>query len=131
MAERLTHCDEDGRVFSSRGLETALSRLAAYNDFGNHIAELIVAEQDGRLLVLPCKVGDTVYYIVEGAVQNTKLLAIKASISDPSYSGNLSIVFEGYIQLGIHVVCWVIGNRLYVTREEAEEALKEGNDERD
>jgi hypothetical protein len=38
----------------------ALARLNSNifdNDFGNHIAELIVAEQDGRLLVLPCKVG--------------------------------------------------------------------------
>ena len=91
MAERLTHYDEDGRVFSSRGWETILSRLAAYedtglepeeikqmcalarlnsnifdNDFGNHIAELIVAEQDGRLLVLPCKVGDICYEIDPG-----------------------------------------------------------------
>jgi hypothetical protein len=37
------------------------------NDFGNHIAELIVAEQDGRLLVLPCKVGDTVCAIADCA----------------------------------------------------------------
>ena len=44
----------------------ALARLNSNifdNDFGNHIAELIVAEQDGRLLVLPCKVGDTFYTI--------------------------------------------------------------------
>src|SRR5574344_1513802 len=35
----------------------ALARLNSNifdNDFGNHIAELIVAEQDGRILVLPC-----------------------------------------------------------------------------
>lgn len=42
----------------------ALARLNSNifdNDFGNHIAELIVAEQDGRLLVLPCNVGDKVF----------------------------------------------------------------------
>ena len=42
----------------------ALARLNSNifdNDFGNHIAELIVAERDGRLVVLPCNVGDTLY----------------------------------------------------------------------
>jgi len=32
--DRLTHYDKDGRTFSSRGYEIALSRLAAYEDTG-------------------------------------------------------------------------------------------------
>lgn len=32
--ERFTHYDADGRVYSSRGYEIALSRLAAYEDTG-------------------------------------------------------------------------------------------------
>lgn len=61
-----------------------LERLAAYEDTGlepeevvknylttvdiremggiDHLRELAQAEQDGRLVVLPCKVGDTVYF---------------------------------------------------------------------
>lgn len=34
MAERLTHYDESGRVYSSRGYEITLARLAAYEDTG-------------------------------------------------------------------------------------------------
>ena len=30
-------------------------------EFTEHIRELLRAEQDGRLMVLPCKVGDTIY----------------------------------------------------------------------
>lgn len=108
----------------------ALARLNSNifdNDFGNHIAELIVAEQDGRLLVLPCKVGGTVYFVADGAVKETRLLAIKANVSDPAYSGNPSIIYEGYFQLGMHVMCWSIGNRLYLTRAEADAALKDAH----
>ena len=40
----------------------ALHELNAYKDLGpiDHIRDLIKAEQDGRLVVLPCKVGDHV-----------------------------------------------------------------------
>lgn len=69
---------------------TMVDRLAAYEDTGlepeeikdnmemfrayrhicaghepEHIRDLIQAEKDGRLIVLPCKVGDTVYVIGE------------------------------------------------------------------
>lgn len=42
-------------------------KLKAYQELGpiDHLHELVQAEQDGRLVVLPCKVGDTVYVIGE------------------------------------------------------------------
>ena len=41
----------------------ALHELNAYKDIGpiEHLRDLIQAEQDGRLVVLPCKVGDHVW----------------------------------------------------------------------
>ena len=41
----------------------ALHELNAYKDIGqiDHIRDIIQAEQDGRLVVLPCKVGDHVW----------------------------------------------------------------------
>lgn len=44
-----------------------LLRLEEYQELGSieHLRELVQAEQDGRLVVLPCKVGDTVYFPVE------------------------------------------------------------------
>lgn len=44
----------------------AIERLAAYEDTEmepERVAELAQAERDGRLVVLPCKVGDTVYRV--------------------------------------------------------------------
>ena len=41
----------------------ALHELNAYKDIGpiDHIRDIIQAEQDGRMVVLPCKVGDHVW----------------------------------------------------------------------
>ena len=43
----------------------ALHELNAYKDLGpiDHIRDLLQAEQDGRLVVLPSKVGDTVWLL--------------------------------------------------------------------
>ncbi|MBQ7491213.1 MAG: hypothetical protein IJT76_01235 [Clostridia bacterium] len=52
--ERLTVVPNNSRNAGLRGFCTeqeAINRLAAYED----------AEEQGRLVVLPCKVGDTVY----------------------------------------------------------------------
>lgn len=34
----------------------------------DHLRELVEADKDGRCVVLPCKVGDKVYWIVDGGV---------------------------------------------------------------
>ena len=115
----------------------AMNRFAAYEDIClnadgterisiDRLRELAEADKDGRCVVLPCKVGDTVYLVADGEVKETRLLAIKANVSDPTYSGNPSIIYEGYFQLGMHVMCWSIGNRLYLTRAEAKAAMEGG-----
>lgn len=40
------------------------------------LRELAQAERDGRLVVLPCNVGDTVYYAVNGEIKETEIDAI-------------------------------------------------------
>lgn len=59
----------EGLDFNQLNLVTeALNRLAAYEDTRlepERVAELAQAEKDGRLVVLPCKVGDTVWRIID------------------------------------------------------------------
>jgi len=45
--------------------------MKAYLSFGSidHLRELVEAEKDGRLVVLPCRVGDTVYRVFGGEIQ--------------------------------------------------------------
>ena len=118
----------------------ALHELNAYKDLGpiDHIRDLIKAEQDGRLVVLPCKVGDKVrvdartwgntwnYKTVDGGKY---LLGETVAIIKTRKQTFIKIRVE-------HNVSWkrpmrrypisAIGKTVFLTREEAEAALKGG-----
>lgn len=71
--ERLTIRNSDGSVSqpTTTTFEAVMYRLAAYEDTGltpERVAELAQAERDGRLVVLTCKVGDTVFCVVNGCL---------------------------------------------------------------
>ena len=85
----------------------------------NRIRDLARADRDGRLVVLPCKVGDTVYFrtydcngTVDLGIQPHKVTAIVGH----------AIVRGGYTDVGLlpgqYGVSW------FLTREEAEKALE-------
>lgn len=72
MSERLTKRDENGNAYYDWGclnrnhwaLGRHVDRLAAYEDSGltpEEVQELAQAKADGRLAILPLKVGDTIY----------------------------------------------------------------------
>ena len=92
-------------------LEIVKNRLAVCED----------AEEQGMLVRLPCKVGDTVYYIDGG-----KIYKAKASVFRINKSGVRVYCerrFMGHVGFdGIY------GKTVFLTREEAEAALKEEHD---
>ena len=153
--ERLTNRSDDGQAFmnceeceaswckKSGNHKTACTaiycrnrlkdRLAAYEDTGlepeeikdnmemfrayrhicaghepEHIRDLLQAERDGRLVALPCKVGDKVYQIDAERVYESE---VKGIIYD-----------AGHIDFDERA----IGKTVFLTREEAEAALKGG-----
>ena len=95
----------------------ALHELNAYKDIGpiDHIRDLIKAEQDGLLVMLPCKVDDDVWFVrkfgKERCIKRAEVSCInidcrgKVFVSARRISG-------GYI-----------GKTVFLTREEAEAAL--------
>lgn len=92
------------------------------------IRELLKADKDGRVVVLPCKVGDTVY-------TNNRVLGADNAMHDEictrrikGYSGNaLNKVWlisnGGYCDLSIFPS--EFGRTVFLSREEAEKALAE------
>lgn len=99
------------------------ARLAAYEDSGlspEEVQELAKTKEEGRLVVLPCKVGDTIYRIISykcNAVCN-KLNACNSFIYNACKA-------EFYICLGtfqFNDIEW-IGKTVFLTREEAEKAI--------
>ena len=113
--------------YEDTGLEPAM--CANYKTFEDEaiskgvpfkrIVKLMEADKDGRLVVLPCKVGDTVYFrtydcngTVDLGIQPHKVTAIVGH----------AIVRGGYTDVGLlpgqYGVSW------FLTREEAEKALE-------
>ena len=128
-------------AYSDADIRGIINRLAAYEDTGltpelvretaelaiwvhenglDKIREWIKADKDGRVVVLPCKVGDTVYFrtydcngTVDLGIQPHKVTAIVGH----------AIVRGKYTDVGLlpaqYGVSW------FLTREEAEKALEE------
>ena len=80
----------------------------------DRLRELAEADKDGRLVVLPCKVGDTVYFALIGRIIEKQVFSIVSfSNSTRIYCGGTSEYFRPED----------IGKTLFLTREEAEKAL--------
>lgn len=89
------------------------------------LAEYETAEEEGRLVMLPCKVGDIIFCIVRpGIIRQFKVLSIEiyeyGAILELLYAGNL----EKYRFWRIYMPSDDFGKKLFLTSEEAEEALK-------
>lgn len=85
----------------------------------NRLRELAEADKDGRVVVLPCKVGDTVYFALLGKIIEKQVFSIVAfSNSTRIYCGGTSEYFRPED----------IGKTFFLTREEAEKALEEMKD---
>lgn len=79
------------------------------------LVNLAEADKDGRLAVLPCKVGDTVYFALLGRIIEKQVFSIVSfSNSTRIYCGGTSEYFRPED----------IGKTFFLTREEAEAALE-------
>ncbi len=89
----------------------------------DHLRELVQAEQDGRLAVLPCKIGDTLYDIYDakldriGDVREIKVRDIHVYIDKREKPW---LIVDGY-----YFSLSDFYKTVFLTREEAEAALKE------
>lgn len=98
----------------------------------DRIRELAEADKDGRVVVLPCKVGDTVWIV--GAVR--KLYSAKVRTF---FCGNPSAVRgrdpDGHIHMIRTTECDIpmqeFGKTVFLSREEAEKALREMEGKKD
>lgn len=144
--KRLTGYNKYGSVYAigmgvknnEKIINTALARLAAYEDTGlepqeitetqewmrpisfNRIREIMNAEAEGRLVVLPCKVGDMVYrlqkYFNDATLKSE--IKIKPCIIDATTNDGVITHDHVYMQFSD------FGETVFITREEAEEALR-------
>ena len=105
---------EDG-ICTQRGLiATFYQNLWAMAELREKLKYYEDLEEQGRLLVLPCKVGDTVYEILEETVPNHHFYISECEVQDVSVKAvKYADEWEPYDY-----------ENLYFTREEAEAAMK-------
>lgn len=89
-----------------------------------HIRKLAEADKDGRVVVLPCKVGDTVYFV------NAKKILEFAVVGYAVDETGISWVYSEHVDKTGHTNERTFspdrfGKNTFFTREEAEKALAE------
>lgn len=107
----------------------AFDRLAAYEDTGLEPEELAQAEKEGRLVVLPCKVGDKLYDITLGEVREKTVISLSMLLSKSV--NHLVIHAENFRNAVTSYELQDIGKTVFLTREAAEAALEEREAEHD
>lgn len=86
------------------------------------LRELAEADKDGRLAVLPCKVGDTVYWVHGAVITECKVYRVQKN------RNGLYICLKSKKSHGAFRTDLSIGKTVFLTREEAEKALEAKRD---
>ena len=110
-------------------------KLAEYEDSGlspEEVKHFKDAEEQGLLLRLPCKVGNTVYYISNGYIEPCTVEVIfLADYTDKD--GNCSYMAEIHFErddcpyVSTEIYFTDFGKTVFLTQSEAEQKLKEMN----
>ena len=148
--ERLTEYEVVGghvHAVPTGDLDQAMMRLAAYEDTGmepeqcenskiiiesafsddtsksERIRELLKADKDGRLVVLPCKVGDRLYEVTgRKTISVYKVKAIRVELFGLFIEWD---IVEGFVWQSLSGInAGEIGKTVFLNREEAEKALE-------
>ena len=153
--ERLTYWNEEYGCWSYHcGSGEAANRLAAYEDPGltpeefhaywvfledligeqkasealDRFRQLVKADRDGRLVVPPCKAGDTVYEVTSRkTISEYRVKAIRVELFCTFIEWDIVAGFVDKSIFGVPVD--EIGKTVFLTREEAERALEAMKDE--
>ena len=102
-----------------------VDRLAAYEDIAelcggfDRLRELAEADKDGRVVILPCKVGDTVYRVI--TIGGGPHVMLETKIKTLGQAADAAQLIGGK-----HKVI-----NVFLTREEAEKALAEMEGKKD
>ena len=115
--ERLTQTSNKGGVAFTFGLDITCERseIQKILKVAEKLKNYEDAEEQGFLVKMPCKPGDTIYYVADGKITEKHVIGFL-------YTNQLYIVTE---EFNFNCPAAVIGHALFVTREEAEAKLKE------
>lgn len=96
-----------------------------------HIRELAEADKDGRVVVLPCKVGDTIYFARANPILQYKVTGYEMGETSISQVRSKHVDKETGLTFNFTFRPSSIGKTVFFTSEEAEKALQEMEGEKD
>lgn len=114
-----------------------VDRLAAYEDIAelcggfDRLRELAEADKDGRVVVLPCKVGDTIYFARANPILQYKVTGYEMGEASISQVRSKHVDKETGLTFNFTFRPGSIGKTVFLTREEAEKALQEMEGKKD
>ena len=123
---------EDTRLMPEQCENAKVIIESAFSDDtskAERIRELLKADKDGRLVVLPCKVGDTVWANLDGMRHPRKCVIEFVNIGSHVTTIVFSTVDGLREQYGVNPSSF--GKTVFLTREEAEKALAEREGKKD
>jgi len=135
MFERLTRIDAGGIITGAKrgkgeyvGTQEMLERLYEYENSGlspEEVQELAKAKADGRLVVLPCKVGDNVYFLLQ-ELDGEWYVTSPHRITEIGTRGfwTSAFPFEKPNAMDDFTSWGEFGKTVFLTKEEAEKALE-------
>ena len=114
-----------------------VDRLAAYEDIAelcggfDRLRELAEADKDGRVVVLPCKVGDTIYFARAHPILQYKVTGYEMGEASISQVRSKHVDKETGLTFNFTFRPGSIGKTVFLSREEAEKALHEMEGKKD
>jgi hypothetical protein len=114
-----------------------VDRLAAYEDIAelcggfDRLRELAEADKDGRVVVLPCKVGDTIYFARAHPILQYKVTGYEMGEASISQVRSKHVDKETGLTFNFTFRQSSIGKTVFLTHEEAEKALQEMEGKKD
>lgn len=100
-------------------LGRTLVEVSEYDGFPAwRLREFTTAEREGRLLILPCKVGDTGYWTLGAKITECRVYRIQIT------NGGIDVFVKNDDLPETPCIGLTYGENLFLTREEAENALE-------
>lgn len=103
--------------YGKANLQSLINKLAAYED----------AEEQGLLLRLPCKVGDTLYRVNKGTKEPVIMMRVIQLYIKQIHKDRTVMRIDAINDADMGESCYLlcdIGERIFLTRAEAEAKLK-------
>ena len=105
--------------------------LSGYDYSISRMVELMKADKDGHVLILPCKVGDTIYLARAHPILRYKVTGYEMGEASISQVRSKHVDKETGLTFNFTFRPGSIGKTVFLSREEAEKALQEMEGKKD